>query len=152
MQGGVTYRISNAPPKPAANADGSAGESANDARLAQIEKDLKAGPITVYFQTAKTELVMDAKIRKRFGDLIYYMDKKTDVEISVTGHTDNVGSDAANMKYGEGRAKFVKDYMVKNGSPVKRIASSSKGESAPIVANDTPTNKAKNCRVEVRLK
>ena len=151
LQGGVRYQILNAP-KPATNADGSGAGDPNAARLAQIEKDLKAGPITVYFQTAKTELVMNPKTRKQFSDLIFYMDQKSNARVDVTGHTDNVGSDEANMKYGEGRAKFVTEYMVKNGLPGKRITANSKGESQPIVANDTPANKAKNRRVEVRLK
>ncbi len=142
--GGVTYEVVDAPKDDAAN------EAA--AKLAQIEKDLKASPRNLYFETAKTQLIMDQDLRNYFTNLIYYMDKKGDVEVTVTGHTDNVGNEESNMKYGAGRAKFVKDYMVKNGAPNARIKSSSKGESAPIATNDTNEGKAKNRRVEVRLK
>jgi outer membrane protein OmpA-like peptidoglycan-associated protein len=69
----------------------------------------------------------------------------------VGGHTDNVGKDEYNQKLSERRANSVKDYLVKYGKvAAKRLAIVGYGPKQPIVANDTPGNRAINRRVEFK--
>ncbi len=54
--------------------------------------------------------------------------------VTVTGHTDRLGSDALNQRLSEQRAKAVRDYLVTHGVDPTRIVSSGKGRSQPVTA------------------
>lgn len=75
--------------------------------------------------------------------------------ITVTGYTDRLGSDAYNQKLSERRAEAVKSYLVSKGVGANRLAAVGKGESNPVVTcNDRKRSDLINClapnrRVEV---
>ena len=70
--------------------------------------------------------------------------------ITITGHTDSVGTDAYNQKLSERRANSVRDYMVGAGIDTSLITSTSgMGESKPAASNDTADGRQQNRRVEV---
>jgi len=70
--------------------------------------------------------------------------------LSVTGHTDSVGSDAYNLKLSEKRAKSVADYLVTSGIPADSVQSvGGAGESQPVADNKTAEGRALNRRVEI---
>lgn len=70
--------------------------------------------------------------------------------LSVTGHTDSVGSDAYNLKLSEKRAKSVADYLVTSGIPADSVLSvGGAGESQPVADNKTAEGRALNRRVEI---
>ncbi len=76
-----------------------------------------------------------------------------ELEVTINGYTDNVGSRAANIKLSERRAKAVKNWLVKNGVNAKRLTAKGYGPDNPVAPNDTPENKMKNRRIEfVRTK
>lgn len=62
--------------------------------------------------------------------------------ITVTGHTDRIGSDEYNMKLSQRRANTVADYMIGKGVPAGSITATGKGESEPMVQCDDPNWKA----------
>jgi outer membrane protein OmpA-like peptidoglycan-associated protein len=80
----------------------------------------------------------------------YLKDDKID-RIEISGHTDSVGSDSYNKTLSGKRAQAVIDYFVKNGVSKDRLEMSAKGESEPIISNDTPENRAQNRRVEFKI-
>ncbi|PTT44718.1 OmpA family protein [Aeromonas sp. HMWF016] len=69
--------------------------------------------------------------------------------ISVTGHTDDTGSEIYNQKLSERRALAVSDYLVSKGVIPTRITIRSYGEVQPIADNRTSQGREKNRRVEV---
>jgi outer membrane protein OmpA-like peptidoglycan-associated protein len=78
--------------------------------------------------------------------------------IQVIGHTDSKGDDAYNQKLSEARAKTVAEWFGRQvGVRQREFQVSGKGETAPIVPNETaggtdnPVGRAKNRRVEVVL-
>ncbi|GAB4199032.1 MAG: hypothetical protein Fur0023_00950 [Bacteroidia bacterium] len=72
-----------------------------------------------------------------------------DVRIKIIGHTDSDGDEKANLELSKKRSLSVKNALVKDFSiDEKRIETDGKGESEPVVPNDTPANKAQNRRVE----
>ena len=71
--------------------------------------------------------------------------------LKLAGHTDNVGSDDANMKLSKDRAEAVKDYLVSKGANPSRIEATGYGETQPIASNKTAEGRAKNRRVEFTL-
>ena len=71
------------------------------------------------------------------------------VRIKVVGHTDADGDDASNLDLSKRRAASVKNELVKSFSvDASRIETDGKGETQAVAANDTPSNKALNRRVE----
>ena len=73
------------------------------------------------------------------------------IRVMITGHTDNVASDAYNIRLSEGRAKAVYDEMVRRGIDPKRMKWQGKGEREPIDTNKTEEGRAANRRVEFKI-
>ncbi|MXV16334.1 DUF6089 family protein [Hufsiella ginkgonis] len=71
--------------------------------------------------------------------------------LKLAGHTDNVGSDAANLKLSKDRAESVKAYLVSKGANSSRVEAVGYGESQPIATNATETGRQQNRRVEFTL-
>ena len=73
-----------------------------------------------------------------------------DIIVEISGHTDNVGSNAYNQKLSQRRADAVKAWLVAKGIPSERITSVGYGEEHPRVANDTEDNMRLNRRIEFK--
>ncbi|WP_175652330.1 OmpA family protein [Pseudomonas sp. Marseille-P9899] len=72
--------------------------------------------------------------------------------LSVTGHTDSVGSDAYNQKLSERRAHSVTEYLIETGVPRASFVSvRGAGESQPEADNRTADGRAQNRRTEIRI-
>lgn len=71
--------------------------------------------------------------------------------ITVTGHTDSIGTDKYNQKLSERRANAVKAYLVSKGLADTKITTVGKGESQPVASNKTKAGRAQNRRVEVEF-
>jgi OOP family OmpA-OmpF porin len=72
-----------------------------------------------------------------------------DVKITIIGHTDSDGADAANLALSKKRAAAVKDALVTEFNvEAARIETDGKGESAAVGDNKTKEGKAQNRRVE----
>lgn len=84
---------------------------------------------------------------KRVADLLI----NKNFSLKLAGHTDNVGSDASNLKLSKGRAESVKAYLVSQGANPSRIEATGYGESQPIETNTTDEGRQKNRRVEFTL-
>ncbi|NNU34790.1 OmpA family protein [Mucilaginibacter sp. S1162] len=71
--------------------------------------------------------------------------------LKLAGHTDNVGSNDANMKLSKARAESVKNYLVDKGANASRIEATGYGETQPIATNKTAKGRQQNRRVEFTL-
>lgn len=73
-----------------------------------------------------------------------------DLRLSIEGHTDNVGDDAANMALSERRAAAVKAHLEREyGIAADRLQAKGMGETKPVASNDTPEGRQQNRRVEL---
>lgn len=78
-----------------------------------------------------------------------YLKENADVKVMITGHTDDVGEKAANQALSEKRSAAVAASLGRDfGIDAARLATSGRGESAPMAQNDSPEGKAMNRRVE----
>lgn len=83
-----------------------------------------------------------ADVAKQFGN----------ARIRVVGHTDNIGSDEANQRLSEARAKSVANYLTaKYGFDRNRFVIVGKGPSDPVADNSTERGRAQNRRTEMQL-
>jgi OOP family OmpA-OmpF porin len=89
-----------------------------------------------------------AKILDR---LVAFMQENKNSKVTLSGHTDNVGSDAYNQKLSERRVAAVREYVVKKGVDAGRISGQGFGESKPIADNKTREGRSKNRRVEIKV-
>jgi OOP family OmpA-OmpF porin len=71
--------------------------------------------------------------------------------LKLAGHTDNVGSNDANMKLSKDRAEAIKSYLVSKGANASRIEATGYGETQPIASNKTAKGRQLNRRVEFTL-
>jgi outer membrane protein OmpA-like peptidoglycan-associated protein len=102
----------------------------------------------ILFDFGKASLSANAKTN--IDNLAASLNNYPNTNIMIIGHTDDVGSDAFNMNLSEQRADSVRTYVINNGvvNPT-RLKTVGKGESEPIVTNNTDTNRALNRRVEI---
>ena len=75
-----------------------------------------------------------------------------DMDILISGHTDNRGSNEYNQKLSENRVNTVYNYLTANGIKSERILKNWFGEEKPIRDNNTDINRAFNRRVEIKIK
>lgn len=71
--------------------------------------------------------------------------------VTVTGYTDNQGSDAVNLKLSDTRAKAVAAALVSNGVLAAKMTARGAGSANPIADNNTEEGRAKNRRVEITV-
>ena len=70
-------------------------------------------------------------------------------DITIYGHTDNVGSEEANQKVSAKRADAVAEYLKKCGMSKDRLITKGMSFSMPVASNDTEEGRAQNRRVEI---
>lgn len=83
-----------------------------------------------------------------------FAEKMADLEetdVTVFGHTDNVGSEAANQKVSQKRADEVAKYLAYCGIAKGRIKAEGKSFTMPVESNDTEAGRAANRRVEIYI-
>lgn len=103
----------------------------------------------ILFETGKAEL--SPKADKQLDLLAKAMLKYPKDRITLTGHTDNVGSNEDNMVLSRNRAKALKDRLVRDGVAPKDVKSIGMGETVPLVDNDTAEHRTLNRRAEMDI-
>ena len=71
------------------------------------------------------------------------------VNITITGYTDSIGSEAYNLKLGMARAMSVRSFLASKGVDASRMTADSKGEADPVAPNSTPEGRQQNRRVVI---
>ncbi len=94
--------------------------------------------------------------RQILADISSELSQYPDSQIMVVGHTDNIPISTAqfpsNYYLSAARAISVLEFLVNTqGINPKQISAEGKGEFDPIAPNDTPENRAKNRRVEIKI-
>jgi outer membrane protein OmpA-like peptidoglycan-associated protein/tetratricopeptide (TPR) repeat protein len=122
------------------------------------EKNIPLQPIEVnaavvlrniFFDFNKYELKPESQVE--LDRLVQLLKDNPGVKIQVEGHTDNVGTDADNLKLSGNRAKAVVDYLVAKGIAAGRLLAKGFGATHPLADNKTEEGKAKNRRTEVKV-
>ncbi len=119
--------------------------------LTTLYNKIKANPLVLYFDNAKTSIRLNAEQRQKIADISRYLDKVPTAQVNIVGHADNTGNKAINYRLGQERADFAKNFFVKNGIAASRINTASKGQTQPIASNATEAGRNKNRRTVVTL-
>jgi outer membrane protein OmpA-like peptidoglycan-associated protein len=114
---------------------------------ASMPKDLM-----FYFAFDKVEFKTDPQVDLRIAEFKSWLDKYPESLLTVTGHTDLVGTPDYNQALGLKRAQLIQKYLEEKGILSTRIITSSKGEDQPLGDYLTEEGRAKNRRTEISLK
>lgn len=98
------------------------------------------------FETGKD--VIEESSNSSLNSLAEKLKQKSEWNLLLSGHTDNVGDDDANMILSKNRAEAVKNYFISKGIAEDRIKVNYFGETKPIADNSTSEGRQKNRRVE----
>lgn len=104
----------------------------------------------VEFESGSARLTSSG--RKLLDDLTPTLLTLQDQGIEIIGHTDNRGPRASNNALSTARAEAVKDYLVARGMNAGNLISLGAGEQRPLASNDSPEGRARNRRIEFRLR
>ena len=99
------------------------------------------------FDTGKADLKGDGQAK--LDQLVAKLNDVNFDAITITGHTDSVGTDAANQKLSLRRANAVKQYLATHGIAAAKIKTTGRGKTNPVADNKTAQGRARNRRVEV---
>jgi OOP family OmpA-OmpF porin len=104
----------------------------------------------IFFDQGKSEIKNNSKPELEI--LISFLLANPNAEIELSGHTSSEGERGYNRSLSYKRVKACKDYIIAKGIAEDRIIVIGFGSDRPVAPNDTETNRAKNRRVEMRLK
>ena len=122
-------------------------ETRSQAEKAREIQEKGRTTLKVFFAFDKSEIKKNSF--EEIDDMVAVLKKYPALNITIEGHTDNVGSAAYNKKLSQQRAEAVKKYMViKGGIDAKRLNAVGFGLEKPIATNGTKEGRAKNRRVE----
>lgn len=109
----------------------------------------KVGFVALYinFDTNKSEIKPEGE--PVIAQIVALLKTSLSLKISIDGHTDNVGSPAANKALSLQRAKAVMQAVVKQGIDASRLMARGFGQEVPIADNRIEEGRAKNRRVEL---
>jgi outer membrane protein OmpA-like peptidoglycan-associated protein len=88
---------------------------------------------------------------KSLDELAAFMKRKTDMEIEIAGHTDNVGNESNNLVLSQKRSESVRNYLISKGISPTRLVAKGYGQSEPVADNDSDGGRRQNRRTEVRI-
>lgn len=126
------------------------GELTKDLFLVPIERGAIVRLNNIFFDFDKYEL-KDASFPE-LNRIIEMMNKNPELQISVEGHTDNIGTVAYNIGLSERRANAVVQYLIKEGIAAERMKAVGWGKSKPIASNDDEIGgRELNRRVEFKI-
>jgi len=105
--------------------------------------------LPIFFEFNSTKLTPEAQALLDKVGAALASDELGEFRFSVEGHTDSIGTDAANLSLSEARAAAVKEYLIAQGVPTVRLATTGHGESNPVGSNETDEGRQRNRRVEL---
>ncbi|HLZ99568.1 MAG TPA: OmpA family protein, partial [Steroidobacteraceae bacterium] len=114
----------------------------------RLAKDRQALVYGIYFKFNRADIrpVSEPVLQ----EIAAILKKNPDWKLTIVGHTDNVGRDAANLDLSRRRAQSVRAALVERYAiDGKRLTTGGFGASQPQAKNDTPEGRARNRRVEL---
>ncbi|MBN2890888.1 MAG: PorP/SprF family type IX secretion system membrane protein [Bacteroidales bacterium] len=103
----------------------------------------------IFFDTGKSDLRTESYTE--INRLIFVMVQNPTLNVKISGHTDNTGTDVFNLQLSKDRAQSVVNYMVSKGIKADRLKAEGYGSSRPIDTNATDEGKQNNRRVEAEI-
>jgi peptidoglycan-associated lipoprotein len=88
---------------------------------------------------------------KILDDAIAKLQANPNINVTIEGHCDSVGTQQYNLALGDRRANAARDYLVMRGIAMSRLRTVSYGEDRPIDTNETAAGRARNRRAHLAI-
>jgi outer membrane protein OmpA-like peptidoglycan-associated protein len=125
------------------------GDIASESQQIQATLDTILAESSIQFQPDSASLTsggQDAVVK-----IAEALKASPGARVTVTGHTDSNGDADRNLALSVSRAEAVRADLGQLGIDVARITTVGEGGEKPLVSNDTPANRKKNRRIEIRV-
>jgi outer membrane protein OmpA-like peptidoglycan-associated protein len=104
----------------------------------------------IFFDVNKADLKAESKAELQ--KIIAFLKANPTLKVEFSGHTDNSGDKVFNKTLSNNRAKAIYDYVIEKGSILAaNLSYKGYGDTKPKAPNDSPENKAKNRRTELKV-
>lgn len=133
--------------------DKQAAELQNDLKNAKVDRVGEGIKITFdsgLLFNIDSDNLSDAS-KSNLDELAGVLQKYSDTDILIEGHTDNTGSTEHNQQLSRQRASAVANYLSMKGVRSGRITQNGYGESQPLADNNTTEGRSQNRRVDVAI-
>lgn len=129
--------------------------SANNERLSKksiVTETKEVGPkLNHFFFFESSKHLVSVSSLERVVNIADFLKENEDYKVEITGFSDSDAGDILNEKLSKERANSLKQYLVLLGINENRISTFYKGETEPLVPNESEINKQLNRRVNLLL-
>jgi outer membrane protein OmpA-like peptidoglycan-associated protein len=148
---GLTVAAPPPPPTPAPGSSPSTSPTTSTTvppEVVELQETLDdlIGDKIVEFDFASARITAEG--RMLLDEVLEALREFPDVQVQISGHTDDVGTPESNLLLSRLRAASVLAYLVDNGEDASRFEVVGFGESQPIADNATSEGRARNRRIE----
>ena len=120
--------------------------TANNNLKVRYEK-INAEPLFHHFNTTEASISLDITQRQKVADISRYLDKVDCAAANIVRYADNTCIASNNMRLGQDRADFTKDYLYASD----KIVTASRARKEPIASSVTEKGRNKNRRTIITL-
>lgn len=129
--------------------------SANNERLSKksiVTETKEVGPkLNHFFFFESSKHLVSVSSLERVVNIADFLKENEDYKVEITGFSDSDAGDILNEELSKERANSLKQYLVLLGINENRISTFYKGETEPLVPNESQINKQLNRRVNLLL-
>lgn len=97
------------------------------------------------------DTTLSVKAKQQLTDIANLLKGNKFLKVKITGYSDNLGTEKANRKISEERAKVCMEYLLLNGIDKSRITTLGEGSGNAVASNSNEEGRAKNRRVEFMI-
>lgn len=117
--------------------------------LTPIQKDMIVQLRNIQFET--DSYILTRSSHAELDKVVKLMEANPQLQIELSAHTDDVGTDDYNDRLSSKRGEAAMEYIVKKGIARSRLTSVGYGKRRPLVPNTSDANRAINRRVEFKV-
>ncbi|MCG8308984.1 MAG: OmpA family protein [Cytophagales bacterium] len=119
---------------------------AKDIYLKPIKKGSKVRLNNIFFEFNSAKLTEESKTE--LYKIVGFLVDNPSTKITISGHTDDQGTEDYNMKLSEKRAKAVYDFLINEGINPEFLTYIGFGESQPLISKTDEESRKMNRRIE----
>lgn len=116
----------------------------------EVVRKVQLAARSLAFKVNKTELT--AASYQQLDQVAALLQEDPSLKLDIEGHTSAEGSRDLNMRLSKERAEAVKNYLERKGIAASRLTAEGFGPDQPLNSGKTSEEKAKNRRVELKLR
>ena len=112
---------------------------------------IKFQDFVVVANFSRASSFIDYEAKGKMFQLMEFLATNTDKSIELIGYASSDGESEFNLLLSERRARYVQDFLIKNGISAARLQVIGLGSKNPIADNSQASGRAQNRRVEIKF-